>query len=698
MIDERTIRQWWDIFKGEGKLTELRLLSKKGSRPKTYSGYFKDVETLLAALRPFSDSGFGIYATLNSVSDACYGRTQHDRFCENPVTTSDNDISGRDLLLIDFDPKRASDTNSSDAEKAHARQTVNRVYAFLRDQGFSRPVVADSANGYHLYYKVRLANTTAVTELVKNFLNVIEMLFGDETVDIDTSVFNASRIAKVIGTQSNKGSDTVERPQRMSGFIQIPDAFCETDVAYIRKVAELLPKPERPERSNNFSTETFNLDRFIAEHGIEIHSRSRFNGGEKLVLEECPFNSSHRHPDAALFRMDSGAIGFRCLHASCQQYGWKDFRLHFDPNAYDRREWYGYQQRRSYYSQSPQSPQPPEPQQPETEEKGQKWLKMSDITYVDPSQMPYVPTGLKELDNRIMGLLMGDVSIVSGLASSGKTTLIDNIVLNVVQRGYKVAVWSGELQGFRFQAWLDQIAAGRNYVKAKWGYDNLYFAPKDVCEKINKWLGDKLLLYNNDYGNKWSQLFQDIQTVVDRENVSLVVLDNLMALQLTYQGERNDKQTQFINDLKSYAKQRNIHALLVCHPRKEQSFQLLRMDSISGTADLVNMCDNLFIVHRVGRDFSKRARDFFGETVTQDMERYDNVVEVCKNRSFGVNDLLIGLYYEIESRRMKNDPAEYVVYGWQEQEEAHVADTAPSVSDLTPPPEYQSMFDDDLPE
>ena len=662
MINEQVIRQWWYLFKGGGRLTELRLLAKKGSYSKTLSGYFTDVETLIAQLRPYADSEYGIYATLNAVSDACYGRDQHDVLLPNPVTTSDDDIAGRDYVLIDIDPKRASGTNATDEEKAHAQQIANRVYRFLTDSGFSRPVVADSANGVHLYYRVQLANSPENRTLIKSFLEVLSMMFSDEYADIDKSVFNAGRIVKVIGTSSNKGANTADRPRRESRFVQIPDNFALTERAYFEKVADMLPKPEKPSRFNGYSTESFDLDEFISQHGITIHSRTRFDGGEKLVLEECPFNGSHKHPDAAIFRMDSGAIGFKCLHNSCSQYTWRDVRLHFDPQAYDRKDLYEYNARRRYNMPLPQ----PEPPAPETAEKGKKWLQMSDIKYIDPSKLPHVPTGITKLDDRIMGLMMGDLTILSGLSGSGKTILLDNIILNVVQRGYKVAAWSGELQGFRFQSWIDQIAAGKNYVRAKQGYTDLYFAPRDVSEQVNRWLDGKLYLYNNDYGNKWSQLFSDIKEKAEEDGVSLVVLDNLMAMSLTYWGDKNERQTQFVNDLKNWCKAKNIHCILVCHPRKEQSFQLLRMESVAGTADLVNLCDNLFIIHRVGRDFSKRARDFYDTDTAEEMEKYDNVIEACKCRSTGVKDLLIGLYYEKESRRMKNEVADYIVYGWQE--------------------------------
>ena len=140
-----------------------------------------------------------------------------------------------------------------------------------------------------------------------------------------------------------------------------------------------------------------------------------------------------------------------------------------------------------------------------------------------------------------------------------------------------------------------------------------------------------------------------------------------MALDFDGAASDNDVQTAFIKDIKNLAKRENIHCVIVCHPRKEQSFQLLRKESIAGTANLTNLCDNLFIVHRVGRDFERRAKDFFGDMVVQQMLAYDVILEVAKNRSQGVVDYTLGLYYEKETRRILNDPAENVVYGWEEE-------------------------------
>lgn len=659
MINERSVLQWWDIFKSKIPLTEVRLLGQGG---RTFSGYFTDPGTMISQIKTFQ--GVGVFATINEIKDSCYGRSQHDVIVARPkATTSDNDIERRRWILIDLDPERSSDTNSTDGQKALAMQRMRSVYRYLRDEGFNAPVVADSSNGYHLYYSVDLANTPENNELVSDFLKALDMLFSDETVKIDTSVFNASRIAKVIGTRSNKGTDTPEQPQRYSAFISVPDKISETGIEYIRKVASILPKTEAPSKFNGYSIERFDLDAFIRQHGIEIVRRSRFGNGEKLVLKECPFDPNHKAPDSALFVMDSGAIGFRCLHNSCRDYTWRDVRLKFDPQAYDRKEYEEYRQRRAYNGKV--EPRPIEPVKEDG--RGRKWLSMTDIRWFDPSQLISIPTGIVEIDKKMMGLTLGDVTVLSGLSGSGKTTLLDSFILNAVQRGYKAAAWSGELQDFRFQAWLDQMAAGKGFVREKPGYDGLYYAPKNVSEKINEWLKDKFWLYNNEYGDEWSHLMPDVQECVKKNGVQLVVLDNLMALTIDdADGSENERQTKLIKDIKSFAKKANIHVVLVCHPRKEQSFQLLRKESIAGTANLTNLADNVIISHRVGRDFERRAKDFFGDETTQSMLDYDVVIEVAKNRSIGVVDHLVGLYYEPETRRIKNTPAENIVYGWSD--------------------------------
>lgn len=676
-MNEITIRQWYDTFKSGEELVEVRIVDNAYKR--TYSGYFTDVNTLLNEIRKYDNCN--IYFTLNAINPACYDREQHDRIVTKPKsTTSDNDIVGRDWILIDIDTKKPSDTNSTDEEKEMAKEVVNNVFKFLRDEGFEKPVVCDSGNGFHLLYKIAMKNSNENTTICKEFLQVLDMLFSNPNVEIDCSTFNSSRICKLYGTFSRKGSNTKKRPQRESKILRIPDEIKITPNEYFAKVAAMLPKPEQPSKSNYYSNEKFDLEAFLNKHHIAVRNIVRTSSFTKYILEECPFNSSHRAPDSAIFEMSNGGLGFKCLHSSCSQYTWKDFRLKFEPDAYDHKEYQRHEHKMQYYSSQKKEPFVPKK---EDSAKGKKWLAMTDVQYVDMSKMASIPTGYKELDKKIIGLLLGDVTVLSGGSGAGKSSWIDCVALNAIQRGYKVGIWSGELQDFRFQSWINQIAAGKNYVCKREGFENYYYAPKNISNQISNWLEGKLFLYNNNYGSKWQQLFADVKELVDKEGVQLIVLDNLMALQIdNYEGDKYTQQTKFINDLKEYAKAKNVHVLLVCHPRKEGIF--LRKESISGTADLTNLADSVFIIHRIGKDFEQRAGEFFGKDKVTPYLKYNSVIEVCKNRSMGVIDLLVGMYYEVESRRLKNEISENIVYGWQEQPAQLTFEPTPEsdVSDL----------------
>lgn len=662
MIDKSEIYKWWHVFKRDNELVEIRFLGNN----KTASGYYKNIENLVRDVeRMDAEDKFQIYFTLNCIEDSCYGREQCEKVIWKPKnTTTDNDIKGRYWIMIDLDPKRPAGTSSSNDEYEKAHMKAIEVYRYLMNMGFYEPVVCSSGNGWHLLLPCKIGISTETNDVVNKFLRVLSMLFSDESIDIDVKVGNPSRICKLYGTMAKKGTNIPERPHRMARIVKTPEEIKPNNIEYFKKVADLFPEKEQPSVNNNWKTQdsNFDLDEFIAKHNIPVTRKVEVADGTRYYLEHCLFNPEHKGKDAILFKHNNGSVAYYCYHNSCQDNDWRKVREMYEPDAYQRKHNdfpQGYR-RFDRYSQKPEFT----PQE-ENEKQGKKWLSMKDVKYVDISQMTVLPTGYTALDRKIMGLLLGDVTILSGLSGAGKTSWLDCIILNVVERGFKVGVWSGELQDFRFQSWIDNVAAGKNHVVKNTNFDNLYYAPRDIADKINSWLDGKLFLYNNNYKNRWKQLFSDIQELVEKQDCKLIVLDNLMALNISnFDGAKNEQQSQFINEIKEYAKQNNIHVFLVCHPRKQDGF--LRKESISGTADLTNLCDNLFILHRVGRDFHSRAVDFLGEAEVQRLLKFDTVVEVNKNRMLGVQDYFVGMYYESESRRLKNEISEHIIYSWEE--------------------------------
>ena len=664
-IHEATIRQWFDIFKAGNPLVEIRLLGGN----KTASGYFMNVDTLLREIVPYTQDKrvqWNLYFTLNPMNPDCYNREQRDRIVPyTKATTKDEEIIGRDWVLVDIDCNRMSGVSATSQEAQYAYAKAEQVESFLLSQGFHQPVKVFSGSGIHLYLKCALACTDANDRLVKDFLLALGMLFDDANCKIDSTVANRARISRLPGTWNRKGSkESTERPQRICRFLTVPDEARINEKEFFQKVADLLPKEEAPSRENNFrpiNCKEFDLQEFFDKYHIEVLRETRAAGGTRYILKECPFDPAHGH-DSMVFKYDSGPMAFFCFHNGCANNHWKEFRAHFDKEAYSqqaRGEWKQRDRRERPQVESPRPIAQPAPD-------GREWMSMEDIQYLDLRNLSAIPTGHEQFDRKALGFILGEISIVSGLNGSGKSSWLNCISLNAVQRGFKVAMFSGELMAEKVKTWLNQAAAGREFVRKVYGYDDFYYVPKDVTAKIDAWTKGKLFLYDNKYGRNWSRLLESIRSIVEQKGVNLLILDNLMTLELdAFNGDKNEKQSAFVNSLADLAKQANIHVILVAHPRKSMTF--LRREDIGGSGDITNLADNVYIIHRCNNDFAKRAPEFLGiEAVMRMIEEhgYSNVVEVCKNRFVGSVDNIFGYYYEPETKRFMQSKTEHVVYDW----------------------------------
>lgn len=674
MINEDTLRQWWHIFKNDSELVEIRILGRF-----QYSGYYKSIDKLIEDIKPYEElPDEQIYFTLNDIDDGCYGRQQCEKFVKSPkATTADNNITHRSWVLIDYDPVRAAGINATDEEFELAHKKAQSVFKYLRSIGFQDPVICKSGNGWHTVYKCDLPNTEEVRDMLSQFLQSVALMFTDEKVDIDESVFNAARICKLYGTTAKKGANLPERPWRMSEIVYVPDEIRVNDISLFQKVAAMLPKeepkPTLPYRGGG-SNEPFDLERFLNEHGVQYKKESCAKW-TKYVLEHCFFNPEHKGKDAAIIQMASGAIKYTCLHNSCQQHTWQEVRQMLDPHAYEPRQNQNNNQYNNHQHSRPQS-QPQQPViKPEIPELGKKWFSLKDIQKVNINELEGIKTGYKELDKAIRKLFFSSLIILSGTNASGKSSWLNSLLLNAIQQLCKVALWSGELRPDILKSWIQMVAAGKDFLR-QGNNGKFWYVPDDISKKIDDWTEGKLFIYNNEYSNKWEQLFADMQELI-AVGVRIFILDNLFSLDIdVFDGDSNKKQKELINQLVEFKKKNKVIIILVAHPRKTITF--IRKNDISGTSAIIDAADYIFIMHRVNNDFRKMGGDFFGVEYIRTFFEFSNVLEVSKDRMMGTQDYLVGMYYEIESRRFKNTNDEKRIYGWRD-DIGH----------------EQSMFDDD---
>lgn len=662
-LDESEVYKWFDILKNNKELVEIRLIGSN----KIGSGYFTDAHTLIEAVRPYTDS-YNCYFTLNTINPACYSREQKDKIVLRPKnTTQDSEILCRNYVLIDLDPKRPSGVCSTKEESMKAYEKGKEVTKFLMDNGFYEPIVVFSSSGMHLYLKCALINNDENTKLVKRFLNAISMLFSDDDVDCDTSVFNAARISRLIGSYSCKGANNdATRPQRKCRFLSIPDEIKVNAREYFEKIAEMYPEEVKPTRENNYTTEKFDLESFLGKYDINVKKIEQVAGGKKYVLDHCVFNESHRGKDAVIFQRDNGAISYVCLHNSCSHYTWRDVRIKFQPNAYERRYEEPHRTFRPIQKEKKQVIL-----QEKEESKGNVWQCLSEIEDEDRSKIVSIPSGITQYDKECCGFDKPSLSVWSGNNGSAKSTLLNQIALNAVNQGFKVAIYSGELRGKKMKRWLLYQAAGKQYNKKSIYNEYDYYTPIPVKDKIVSWLDGKLYNYNTRYSHNIEQVCLEVEKLVKEHQIDMLIMDNISCLDLDeLDGSINEQQKAAIKMLLRMTERMEIATHVVIHPKKSELY--LRKNDVSGAKTLTDLADCVFFVHRWNQDTQKAAKEFLNPTLFQELcsSETTNIVEVIKHREFGeAEGHIYKLFYEPESRRLKNSIAEHIVYGWENGDE-----------------------------
>ena len=212
----KEIKKLWQIkATGSSSIIELRAIKKHADKKseiitKLFKG--KDFDSRNDLQLAFEQEalslnalGYNIYVVMNPINESF-----------EVGSAGDTDIAYRDLMLIDID-RHDTKNPANDIELEAAEALADKVASYLKDGGWNDPIKVMSGNGYHLYYILdHVANTDDIRDAIKNFLKDLAAAFDTNVVKIDTGVFNASRITKVVGTIAYKGEESADRPYRMA--------------------------------------------------------------------------------------------------------------------------------------------------------------------------------------------------------------------------------------------------------------------------------------------------------------------------------------------------------------------------------------------------------------------------------------------------------------------------------------------------
>lgn len=287
----------------------------------------------------------------------------------------------------------------------------------------------------------------------------------------------------------------------------------------------------------------------------------------------------------------------------------------------------------------------------------------SEIEELDISQMDGVKTGIKPLDDELLKIFYGTLTVLSGRPGSGKTSIIDQTIARTIDDGSPVFLFSKEMPERMSANWFNTIIAGRRNMVERTSRDNrkYYIVPQAIQKKMQAQYNKKLFIYRDDEPNDVDSVLKSAEECVRKFGCKLIVLDNLMMIDLNCsESDKNTAQTNLINALIKFAAKFNVAVVLIAHPRKTQDTNSdIEMYDISGTSNIINLAMRSIGLRRVSKKEKNDPKSKW--------HNYDVVLTVIKDRLLGKADFQMGLWYDLTSRRFYTDYDEYdAKFAWDD--------------------------------
>ena len=194
----------------------------------------------------------------------------------------------------------------------------------------------------------------------------------------------------------------------------------------------------------------------------------------------------------------------------------------------------------------------------------------------------------------------GQLTIVTGIPSHGKSGFIDNVIVTLARNhGWKSAVFSPENP--QYEMWvirLLEIAKKRNF----FGADGI---PIEEIQSTVTALAQYFFLIQPSENYTLDVVLATAKTLLRRYGINILVIDPWNNLEV--QLQRGESETSYtarvLVKLRMFARQTGIHIVLIAHPRKMAKnmvgeYEVPTAYDISGSAHFYNVADNILSVYR----------------------------------------------------------------------------------------------------
>lgn len=232
-------------------------------------------------------------------------------------------------------------------------------------------------------------------------------------------------------------------------------------------------------------------------------------------------------------------------------------------------------------------------------------------------EMPVYDFGMEALHAHLR-IRMGDLSVWTGVPSSGKSTLLNHLVCLLAQRHQLRTGFASFEQERR-----DHQRALRSWFCEDWEFKLTWEQKRDA----DRWINDafRLLIPSDDKDPTLEWLLEKMEVAAIQHGCKVLVIDPWNSA--THVMDRGETETDYVNrslrTLSKFAKLFGVHIAVVAHPVKmrrndDGTWPVPSLYDCAGSAAWFNKPDQGVIVHRNADDVyvkvsKSRYHDILGE-------------------------------------------------------------------------------------
>ncbi len=218
----------------------------------------------------------------------------------------------------------------------------------------------------------------------------------------------------------------------------------------------------------------------------------------------------------------------------------------------------------------------------------------------------------------------GEYTCWTGINGHGKSLMLSQVELGLMQQGERVMVFSGELTPER---------QGKRLVKQATGLDR---PSPQYIDAVGEWVRERMWLFNEVGTAKLERLLEVFTYGAKRYGITHFVIDSLMMTDVPEDGPGSlSAQKEAIQKITAFAKRTGSHLHLVAHPRKakDESQAPGKLD-VGGSGRITDAADNVISVWSARKEESEPEND-----------KPDALLELHKQRNGEVQHQKLWLYF-----------------------------------------------------